>query len=160
MADNTVHTARDQLMPWLNGDQSAESPAKHKYRPDPQRAARAEEENAKPANRVPVERPDLVSIRVGGQICDQQSDQTEGDKDLAIAAILALARAQISASEERGASQETGDNRKGDPGRMGEEGGKAAPAENREPEKGNRPSYRDERQPWSDRHGRVCLLAR
>jgi len=30
MADNTVHTARDQLMPWLNGDQSAESPAEHK----------------------------------------------------------------------------------------------------------------------------------
>ena len=71
MADNTVHTARDQLMPWLNGDQSAEIAGRAQIRPDPQRAARGEEENAKPANRVPVEHPDLVSIRVGGQICAQ-----------------------------------------------------------------------------------------
>src|SRR5438270_8891308 len=76
----------------------------------------------------PVERPDLVSIRVGGQICAQYPDQAEGDKDPAVAAILAFARAQISTSEERGANQETGGNRKGDPGRMGEEGSKARTA--------------------------------
>jgi hypothetical protein len=54
-------------MSGLNGNQSAEPVAKHKNRPDPQRTTRHEENDAKPANDVPLEDPDLVPVRVGRQ---------------------------------------------------------------------------------------------
>ena len=77
----------------LYGDQTAEPPAEDKHRPDPQRAAHREEGHAKPANDVLVEGQDRVPVSVGGQVCTEQSNEPEGDKDPAVGTILSLAGA-------------------------------------------------------------------
>src|SRR5215469_9200689 len=65
MPDNTVDTARDQRMPGLDGDQSAESAAENKHWPQSQRAANRKQNHAEPANRIAVENPDLLPVGPG-----------------------------------------------------------------------------------------------
>ena len=48
--------------------------------------------------------PELLPVRVGRQICVQQSEQRKGYDDPAVATILAHTSSHISASEDRGAS--------------------------------------------------------
>ena len=52
----------------LDGYQPAEPVAEHKDWPDPQRATGGEENDAKPANGIPIEDPELLPISVGRQI--------------------------------------------------------------------------------------------
>jgi hypothetical protein len=68
VADDTIETSRDQRMPWLDGHQSAEPAAEHKDRPDPQRTAGSEENEAKPANGIPIESSELLPVSICGQI--------------------------------------------------------------------------------------------
>ena len=105
VADDTIDAAGDQGVAGLDGDQPAEPTAEHKDWPDPQRATGGEENDAKPANGIPIEGPEPRAVRLGRQIGDQQPDQREGDDDPAVAAILAHPRTQISATEEGYASQ-------------------------------------------------------
>ena len=56
VADDAIDTARDQRMPWLDGHQSAEPAAEHKDWLHPQRATGSEENDAKPANGVSIDR--------------------------------------------------------------------------------------------------------
>src|SRR5258708_1533654 len=58
VADDAIDAARDERMPGLDRDQPAEPVPEHEHRPDPQRAARDEEDDAEPANGVPVDGPD------------------------------------------------------------------------------------------------------
>ena len=97
VADDAIDPARNKRVPGLDGDQPAEPTAEHEDRPDPQRPAGGEKHHAEPANGVPVERPEFLAIRVGRQIGGEQPDQGEGQQDPAVATILTLARAQISA---------------------------------------------------------------
>ena len=71
-ADDTIETSRDQRMPRLDGYQPAEPAAEHKDRPDPQRAAGSEENDAKPANGIPIESPELLPVCVRRQIRVEQ----------------------------------------------------------------------------------------
>jgi hypothetical protein len=97
VADDPIDATGDQRMPGLDGDQPAEPTAEHKDGPDPQRTTGGEEHDAEPAKGIPVERPEPPAIGGGRQIASQQSNQREGDEDPAIATILALPGAQISA---------------------------------------------------------------
>jgi hypothetical protein len=103
--------------------------------PDPQRTTGGEENDAEPANGIPVDRPEFLPVCVGRQIGAQQPDHREGDDDPAVGTILALAGAEISTTEECCARQHEERDRKGNQGRVGEEGGKS-PAEDGEPEIG------------------------
>ena len=55
-------------MPRLVCDQAAESLAEHEDRPQRQGPANREETYPQPANRVPVDGPELRALRVGWQI--------------------------------------------------------------------------------------------
>jgi hypothetical protein len=70
--------------------------AKHKDRPDPKRTTGGEENNAKPPNGIPVERPEPNSIGVGRQITGKQPYKREGTNDPTVRTILAYSRAQVS----------------------------------------------------------------
>jgi hypothetical protein len=144
MPDDTIDTARDERMPGLNGDQSAEPTAEHKDRPDPQRTTGGEENDAKPANGISVEGPEPLPICVGRQIGRQKPDQPESCQDPAVGTILALARTQISAAEERYARQHEECDRKGNQCLVGKERLKPAPAKDSEPEIGKGPDHGDE----------------
>jgi hypothetical protein len=66
VADDTIETSRDQAMPGLDGYQPAEPAAEHKDWPDPQRATGSEENDAKPANGISIDRDrTAVPGRVG-----------------------------------------------------------------------------------------------
>src|SRR5262245_22975823 len=123
-------------MPGLDGNEPAEAAAEHEHRPDPQRTAGGEENDAKPANSVAVESPEILAIRVGRQIGEQNSDHAESCEHPAIAFILAFAGTEISAAEKGDAHQREANDRKGNQGGVGEEGRKGASAEDREPEIG------------------------
>ena len=71
-------------MPGLDGDQPAEPAPEHKDWPEAQRPAGGKESDAKPANGIPVERPDLLPVCVGRQIGGQQPDYREGYEDPAV----------------------------------------------------------------------------
>ena len=58
------------------------------------------ETDAKPAQAVAVERPKFDAIRIGRHESAQQSDGGKGQKHPAVAAVLALAWAEIAAGEE------------------------------------------------------------
>ena len=141
MADDTIDAARHQPMPGLDGDEPAEPAAEHKDRPEPQSTAGREEDDAEPANGFAVEGPEPFSVRIGRQIAGQQTDQREGGDDPTVRAILALAGAQIAATEERRAGQHEERNRQRDQGRVREERRQPAPAENGEPEIGKGSHY-------------------
>jgi hypothetical protein len=108
--------------------------AEHKNRPDPQCAAASEESNAKPANGIPVESPELLPVCVRRNIGAEQPDQPEGCDHPAVAAMLAHTRAQISATENGNARQHEKCDREDNQGRMGEESSKASAAEDGEAE--------------------------
>ena len=55
-----------------------EPTAERKDWPDPQRATGSEENDAKPANGIAVDGPELLPVRVGRQISVQQPDQRKG----------------------------------------------------------------------------------
>jgi len=61
-------------MPGLNGDQPAEPAPEHKDRPDPQRTSGGEENDTKPANGIPVEGPEPLSVGVRRQIGGEHAD--------------------------------------------------------------------------------------
>src|SRR5713226_2624590 len=124
-------------MPRLDGDQPAEPTTEHKDRPEPQRPTRKEQHDTKPADRIAVDRPQLVAVRIRWQVAVQQPDQPEGDDDPAVAAILALAGAQTYVGEGRHASQREGNDRERDQRRVGEESREPAPAEDGEAEIGS-----------------------
>src|SRR5215471_6211225 len=105
VTNDAIDPARDQRMPALDGDEPAEPAAEHEHRPDPQRTAGGEENDAKPANGVAVEGPEILPIRVGRQIGEQNSDHAEGREHPAVAFILALAGTEISAAEQRDTRQ-------------------------------------------------------
>jgi hypothetical protein len=147
-------------MPRLDGDQAAEPMAEHKDWPDPQRTTGGEENNAKPANSVPIERPEFLPVCVGGQIGHQKPYQTENCEDPAIATILALAWAKISATKERCPRQHEAYDRKRNEGRMGEEGGNTAPAKDGEPEIGKGRHDGHDHQSGRGRHGLASNVRR
>src|SRR5947209_19377134 len=60
VAEDTIETGRDQRVPGLDGHQSAEPTAEHKDWRDPQRTAGSEENDAKPANGIPIKSPELL----------------------------------------------------------------------------------------------------
>src|SRR6202048_1814339 len=101
MADAAVDAGRNQLVPGLYGNKTAEAMAEHEYRPHPHRAARSEQSNANPAHPISVDGPELVAIRVGRQPRAQQPEQTENRQYPAVRAILPLARAEVAAAEGR-----------------------------------------------------------
>ena len=59
VADGAIETSRDQPMPGLNGYQPAEPVSEHKDWPDPKRTTGSEENDAKPANGIPIQNPEL-----------------------------------------------------------------------------------------------------
>src|SRR5262249_24398719 len=61
VADDAVDAARGQHVPRLDRDQPAEPMAEHENRPNAQRATREEENNAQPADGVPMEGPDSLA---------------------------------------------------------------------------------------------------
>jgi hypothetical protein len=67
---------------------SAEPAAEHKDRPDPQRTTGREENDAKPADGIAVEGPELRPVRPGRQKAVEQSDQCEGYEDPTVATVL------------------------------------------------------------------------
>jgi hypothetical protein len=101
-------------MPGLDGHQPAEPVAEHKDWPDPQRTAGGEENDAKPANGIPIEDPELLSISVGRQISSHEPDQPKDYDDPAVATILAHTGAQISATESGNGRQHEKCDRDGD----------------------------------------------
>jgi hypothetical protein len=81
VADDAIDAARDQLVSGLDRDQPAEAVAEHKDRPEPQRSAGSEEEDAEPANGVAVEGPELLAVGVGREIAGQQLAAISGQGD-------------------------------------------------------------------------------
>ncbi|MGI8570927.1 MAG: hypothetical protein ACR2KT_18740 [Methylocella sp.] len=63
--------------------------AEYKDRPDSQRATGRRESDAKPADGIAVEGPELLPVRIGRQKGGEQPDQRKGCDDPAVAAILA-----------------------------------------------------------------------
>ena len=57
VTDDAVNTVGNQLVPGLNGHQTAEAAAEDKDGPDPQRATCHIEKDAKPANDISIENP-------------------------------------------------------------------------------------------------------
>ena len=144
MAADTVDAAGDQPMTGLDGDQPAEPSAENEDRPEPQQPAGGEENDAEPANGLPVDGPECLAVGVGRQIGGEQPDHRERGDDPAVAAILALAGAQIAFTEEcRGGERDEND-READQRRMGEECGKSARADDRQPEIAEGRRNRDE----------------
>src|SRR5262249_24883618 len=114
----------------------------------------------KPANSVAVESPEILAIRVGRQIGEQNSDHAESCEHPAIAFILAFAGTEISAPEKGDAHQREANDRKGNQGGGGEEGSKGTPAEDREPEIGKACRYGDECHFGRGRHGSLaCTIS-
>src|SRR5262245_23730077 len=149
-------------MPWLDGDQPAESMAEHEDRPDAQHTAGGEERDANPANGISVQGPELLAVGVGGEVRAQEPNDTEGCEHPAVAAILALAGAEISAAEQRDADQHEVHDGQRDQGRVGEKGFEAARAEDGEPEIGKGYHHGEQCHFRRERHGRlactICLL--
>jgi hypothetical protein len=110
--------------------------AEHKDWPDSQRTAGGEENDAKPANCIPIESPELLPVIVRRQIGVEQPDQPEGCDYPAVGTILAHAGAQISATESSNARKHEKGDREGNQGWVGEEGSKPAPGEDGEAEIG------------------------
>jgi hypothetical protein len=54
VADDTIDNVRHQRMPGLDSHQTAEPRAEHKDRPDVQGGPSGEEDDANPANGIPV----------------------------------------------------------------------------------------------------------
>jgi hypothetical protein len=145
VADDTIETARDQRMPGLDRHQSAEPAAEHKDRPDPQRTAGSEENDAKPANGIAIESPELLPVYLRRQISGQQPDQPERCDHPSGGHDPRAHRAQISAAENSNARQHEKYDREGNQRRVGEEGSKPSPAEDREAEIGKGAYDGDER---------------
>ncbi len=145
MADDTLDTTRDERMTRLDRYQPAEPMAEHKDWPESQRATDGEENNAKPANGLSIESPEIRSVCVGWQVGGQQPDQREDDNDPAVCSILAFARAHVTATEDRYARDHEGRDREGGQGRLGKKGSEPAKAEDGESEIGKGPHQGDER---------------
>ena len=101
VADDTINTARNQLVAGLDSHQPAKAMTQHKDRPDPQSAPGDEQNDAKPADSISVEGPEPFPICVGRQISGQHPDQPESYNNPAVGTILAHAGAKISVTEER-----------------------------------------------------------
>jgi hypothetical protein len=115
-----------------------------------------EENDAKPANGIPIESPELFPVCVRRQIGVEQSDQPEDCDHPAVGTILAHSGAQISGAEERDAGQHKEYDRKRNQGRVGEEGSKASPTEDGKAEIGKGRYRGDEAQSRCKRHGRLA----
>jgi len=108
VTNDTIDIAGDQRVSGLDSHQPAEPMTEHKDWPDSQRATGREENDAKPANGIAVEGPELLPVRVGWQIGVQQSDQRKSDDDPAVATILAYPELKFpSAKSARPASAKT-----------------------------------------------------
>src|SRR5262249_12102951 len=99
MTNEAVDAIGGQAMARLNGDQTAEPAAEHEDRPHAQHTPDGEKGNAKPANRISVERPEIPTVGVGRQVSLQQPDHPERCEHPAIAPVLAFARTEVSAAE-------------------------------------------------------------
>src|SRR5262245_22007982 len=124
-------------MAGLDGDQPAEPTTEHEHRPEPQRPTREEQGDAQPADRVAVDRPELVAVGIRRQVAVQQPDHAEGDEHPAVAAVLALAGAHTGVGEDRSASQREGHDRERDQWWVSEERREPAPAEHGKAEIGS-----------------------
>jgi hypothetical protein len=113
----------------LDRDQPAEATAKHKDRPDPQRATSGEKTDAEPANGIAIEGPKIHAVRVSRQIGGQQPDQRKSHKDPSVGTVLTHPWTQIPAGEKRYARQGAEHDHEHGQRRVGEEGRKPAPAE-------------------------------
>ncbi len=108
--------------------------AEHEYRPDAQRAARGEEHDAEPAHGISIDRPEFDPVGIGRQIGHQQPDHPERREHPAVAAILALAGAEISAAEQRDDAEDDEHDGERAQRRVREEGCKGPPTEDGEGE--------------------------
>jgi hypothetical protein len=142
VADDSVDESGDQRMPGLDGDQPAKATPQDKDWPEAQRTTSGEESDAKPPNGICIEVPDLLPGRVGRQLGGQQPDDREGYEDPAVATFLALAGAQVSATEKRCTRHHQDCNRESNSGPVREEGCKTAPAEDSKAEIGKGAHHR------------------
>lgn len=99
VTDDAIDTACHQRMSGLDRHQPAEPAAEHEDRPEPQRATGREESDAKPADGVAIEGPELLSVRPGRQKGVEQPDHPEDREDPAVAPILAHSWTDISAAK-------------------------------------------------------------
>ena len=120
---------------------SAELFAENKDRPEAQRSADSAKHDAKPTDAVAAERQKADPIGIGRHKSREQREHSEGDEDPAIAAILALARAQIAGGEKRRAEKDEADDDKRDERRMRDESTNAAEGPNGEAELEHNQSY-------------------
>src|SRR3984893_5623147 len=74
VADDTIDTARNQLVAGLDSHPPAKAMTQHKDRPDPQSAPGDEQNDAKPEDSISVEGPEPFPVCVGRQISRQQPD--------------------------------------------------------------------------------------
>jgi hypothetical protein len=111
-----------------DGDESAEPVAEHVDRPQPQCATDGEKNDAKPADGVAIDRPEVDPVIVGRQLSGQQSDYRKGGDDPAVAAILTDPRADVSAREEGNASHYEEYDRERDQGRTRKKRCRPAPS--------------------------------
>jgi hypothetical protein len=160
MTDHTINTSGGQLMSGLDGDQSAEPAAEHKNRPDPQRAARGEEDHAKPANGVAVEGPEPVPVGVGGQVMRSAAQSVR--KAISTHRLARSSRSPVlrfpPLKSATAAIKNTATARAIRAG--WKKLGKPSPAENSEPNLSNGPDCGDERQrlSWPHRSDELLLI--
>src|SRR5262249_49920076 len=76
------------------------------------------EKDAKPAHGIPIDGPKSPSFGVSGQIAEKQTHHAKHDNDPAVAAILALACADMTAAKQRGNAKREPDNHQRDAGRF------------------------------------------
>jgi len=120
----------------LDCDQPAGPAAEYKDRPEAQRTAAGEQNDAQPAQRIPIEDPDPLSVQIGRKISQQQADQREGGDDSTVGTVFAFPGAQVAFAEDRYPGQHEQYDGEGGPGRVGEKGGQSAPTEDGEPQIG------------------------
>ncbi len=133
-AVRAIHAAGHEHVPALDGDKPAETAAKDEHRPEAQHAPGSEEDDADPAEDVSIKRPEIRPIGVGRNIGGDEPDQADCADNLAVTAVLALARTQVALAEQRRRGEDEENGGKSEPGRMSKKTGEATPAEDSEPE--------------------------
>jgi hypothetical protein len=107
-------------------DEAAESVAQNEDGPDPEHAAYDQQRDADPARRLTVDGQDVQPIRQSRDERKEKSKHGKGNENPAIAAILTLARAQVSGREERYGEHDCDDDDERNKRRMRKESAKAA----------------------------------
>ena len=134
VANVSVDAGRHEPMPRLDRDKSAEFFAEHENRPDAQSSAGSDKHDAEPTDAIAVERQKADPIRIGHHKRREQREHSESDENPAIAAILALTRAQIAGGEKRRAEKDEAHDDERDERWMRDESANAAERPNGEAE--------------------------